>query len=246
MHAIKRLPRLGDFGWDQVYQVDCLDAMRAFPDDYFDLVITDPPYGIDVGETGKWGWEGAAKNQDYGSADWDNKPMSLDQFKEIQRISKNQIIFGGNYFTNILPPSSCWVVWDKDNQGSPFADCELIWASFEKTVRIVKWRWYGMLQEHGGHFKEKRYHITQKPLGVMRWIIEKYCKTGDTILDPFCGSGSTLVAARELGHQFMGFDLVEHYVDIARMRLAMATGAGRDERIGSGLPLTFEDLVESG
>ena len=241
LRAYKRLPRFGDFEFDHVYCVECLSAMRTFPDNYFDLVITDPPYGINVGETGKWGWDGATKVTDYGVNEWDVKPMSHEQFVEIQRISKNQIIFGGNYFG--LPASSCWVVWDKDMETSPFADCELIWTSFKTAVRKIRWRWAGMLQEHGGQFKEKRYHITQKPLGVMKWLIEKYCKPGDTILDPFCGSGSTLVAARELDHQFIGFDMVEHYVDISWMRLAMATGAGREERIGSGLPLTFDDLV---
>lgn len=241
MRATKRLPRFTDFELDRVYCVECLSAMRTFPDNYFDLILTDPPYGIKVVELGMWGWEGVATNQDYGPAEWDNMPMTTDQFREIQRISKNQIIFGGNYFG--LPASSCWIVWDKDTANNPFADCELIWTSFNTAVRKIRWRWRGMLQEHGGQFKEKRYHITQKPLGVMRWLIEKYSKPGDTILDPFCGSGSTLVAARELDRQFMGFDTENKYVEITKERLAKTGLSTKDERIEVGLPLTFEDII---
>jgi site-specific DNA-methyltransferase (adenine-specific) len=135
------------------------------------------------------------------------------------RTSKNQIIFGGNYFAHFLKPSSSWIVWDKDNGESFFADCELAWTSFDKAVRKFKWKWNGMLQEHMGKMKENRVHPTQKPLALMQWCIKNYSEDNMTILDPFMGSGTTLVAAKLLGRNATGIEISEKYCEIARERL---------------------------
>ena len=151
----------------------------------------------------------------------DTRIPSKEVFEEMIRVSKNQIIFGGNYFTKHLPPSSCWVVWDKDNAESFFADCELAWTSFNTAVRKVKWKWFGMLQEDMKH-KEYRYHPTQKPVPVMRWILENYSEPNQIILDPFLGSGTTAIACKMLGRKYIGIEISPEYCKIARRRVASA------------------------
>lgn len=196
---------------------DSLEVMKGFADKSFDLVLTDPPYGIG---------EAAGKNKsrsklaiatDYGNASWDDSPPTREFFDEMMRVSRNQIIFGGNYFG--LPPSSCWLVWDKDNGESDFADCELAWTSFESAVRRFKFRWAGMLQEDMRN-KEVRFHPTQKPVELMRWILNKYSQGGDSILDPFLGSGTTALAAKGLKRNFTGIEISPEYVKIAQERLS--------------------------
>ena len=130
-------------------------------------------------------------------------------------VSQYQIIFGGNYFG--LPPSSCWLVWDKDNTGD-FADCELAWTNLKKAVRRLKWRWNGMLQENMAN-KELREHPTQKPLEVMKWAMKHAPEDCQTILDPFMGSGTTLRAAKDLGRKAIGIEIEEKYCEIAVNRL---------------------------
>jgi site-specific DNA-methyltransferase (adenine-specific) len=201
--------------------------MREIPDKSIDLVITDPPYGIKVGGSkpfGKVGGKNAVEATEYQLFD-DSKPPSDEIFKEIFRISKNQIIFGGNYFIDKLTPSSCWIVWDKDNTGN-FADAELAWTSFDTAVRIFKWRWNGMLQEDPTH-KEERVHPTQKPIKLFEWIIKNYAKEGDTICDPFFGSGASLVAAVRMGHQFIGFEKELSYFEKAQVRIKKAQEQGK-------------------
>ena len=138
---------------------------------------------------------------------------------KIKSISKNQIIFGGNYYASILGDSSCWIVWDKDNGKTDFADCELAWTSFKTAVRKFKWRWQGMLQEDMAN-KEKRLHPTQKPLPLMKWIVEKYSKPGDLIIDPFSGSFTTSVGCKQLGRKYIGVEISKEYCEIAVQRLS--------------------------
>jgi len=199
---------------------DCLDLMREYPDNYFDLVLTDPPYGIGEangknikrgGRTnfgGKKGKYVAATN--YGYKKWDNKKIEKEYFNEMLRISKNQIIFGGNYYTDYLTPSSCWIVWDKRNGRNDFADCELAWTSFKSAVRIFRYKWNGMLQENMKK-KEKRVHPTQKPTPVFTWILKKYSNEGDLICDPFLGSGTTLEACRKTNRNCIGFEISDEW-----------------------------------
>ncbi len=213
-----------DLPMNQIICGDCLEVMRGWPDDCVDLVLTDPPYGI--GETGKKNNSRGrlAKTTDYGDFTWDKAKIPDKTMLVVIEISKNQIVFGGNYYGKLLGDTSCYIVWNKDNGSNDFADAELAWTSFTSAVRIVKWRWNGMLQEPNTQ-KEKRVHPTQKPLGVMKWILERYSKSDQLILDPFCGSGTTCIAAKMLGRRYIGIDISEEYCKIARERIkAVETG----------------------
>ena len=185
---------------DRIYCGDCLDFMREMPDKGVDLVLTDPPYGIGeaAGKNLSRQGYGLAGAKDYGNLDWDNARVSDDVVSQMCRVSKNQIVFGGNYYADLLDPTSCWLVWDKDNGENDFADCELAWTSFKTAVRKFKWRWNGMLQEDMRH-KEERIHPTQKPVPLFMQILEKYSNPGDLVLDPFLGSGTTAIACLRTG-----------------------------------------------
>lgn len=200
---------------------DCLEELKNIPDGSIDLVLTDPPYGI--GEAnGKNHSRGglAAQPTIFKKKMWDNKIPDKIYFDEIMRISKNQIIFGGNYFAEYLKNSSCWLVWDKNNTGD-FADCELAWTNFKTAVRKYKFTWNGMLQEDMKN-KEKRVHPTQKPVKLIEQIIVDYSKEGMTILDPFMGSGTTGIACQNLNRRFIGIELDKEYFEIAKNRINKA------------------------
>ena len=201
---------------NKIHCCDCWELMREMPDKSVDLVLTDPPYGIKENNEQNLSRGNLTKPTDYGHYEWDNESPSAEYFNEIFRISKNQIIFGGNYFG--LPATSCYIVWDKDNGENDFADCELAWASFKSAVRKFKWRWNGLLQQDMAH-KEKRQHPTQKPLPLMMWCLEKYSKPGMTVLDPFMGSGTTCVACKKLGRNYIGIEKEPEYIKIAEKRL---------------------------
>lgn len=205
-----------DFGY---YDMDCMQGMKEFPDKYFDLAIVDPPYGI--GENGDKnhtrGKLAKAKNYKAFSG-MDLKSPSEKYFDELFRVSKNQIIFGANHFISKMPfDSSCWIVWDKDNTGD-FADCELAWTSFDSAVRKFKYRWNGMLQENMKN-KEIRIHPTQKPIALYEWILSRYAKPNDIILDTHVGSASSLIACYNTNHKFVGFELDEYYYKVSKQRL---------------------------
>jgi 16S rRNA G966 N2-methylase RsmD len=192
--------------------LDQMDGMRQGP--VFDLLLTDPPYGIDAPKRGTIGSSKNAKVKDYGSADWDSRPAT-EAVAVARRLSRHQIIFGGNYYH--LPPARCWLLWDKDNTGD-FADAEMAWTNLDKAVRLLRYRWNGMLQEPGCP-REFREHPTQKPEAVMRWALMQAPQDVRTVLDPFMGSGTTLVAAKRLGRQAVGIEREEHYCEIAAKRL---------------------------
>ena len=206
---------------NKIYNEDCLEFMKKLPDNYFDLIITDPPYGINIASNGVIGGDNLGKAKDYGLCEWDKSIPSKEYFDEMKRISKNQVIFGGNYMIKFLEPSSCWIVWDKDNTGN-FADCELAWTSFNTAIRKFKHRWNGMLQEQM-NWKEKRLHPTQKPVPLGRWILDNYAQEGDKIFDPFTGSGSFIVACKQKGFEYVGCEINKDYVDIANERLKQQT-----------------------
>ena len=214
----------------EVYNMDCMEGMRQYPDKYFDLAIVDPPYGI-----GEAAGKNASRNKgfgtgngksnkitfskDYGNKDWDNSSPDLDYFTELKRVSKNQIIWGANHFIEKIPNSnsSCWIVWDKDNGESDFADCELAYASFKTAVRMTKIRWNGLLQ-HDMKNKEIRIHPTQKPVKLYEWLLMKYAKEGDKILDTHLGSGSSRIAAYRNAFDFVGFELDKDYYEAQEKR----------------------------
>lgn len=202
----------------KIVQGDCLEVMKTFPDKSFDLVLTDPPYGIGEAAGKNKSRSNLATARDYGNESWDDKRPSFQVFKEIQRVSKKQVIFGGNYFADYLPPTSMWLVWDKENGENDFADCELAWTSESRAVRRIRYRWAGMLQEDMKH-KENRQHPTQKPLEVIRWCLSLFPDTR-TVLDPFLGSGTTLLAAKMAGIDATGIEISEKYCEIARKRLS--------------------------
>ena len=202
---------------NKIYNMDCLEGMKQLPEFFADLVLTDPPYGIGSAKNGKVGGEKLAPVKNYGKQEWDLNHVDKKYFDEMFRVSKNQIIFGGNYYIDYLYNSSCWIIWDKEITGN-FADCEMAWTSFNTAVRKIKHRWNGMLQEDMKN-KEKRYHPTQKPLRVMEWIIKRYTKEGEIVLDPFAGSGTTLVACKRLHRNYIGFELCDEYVRVSEKRL---------------------------
>ncbi len=204
---------------------DCLEVLKTLPDKSIDLIVTDPPYGIDIGcmnftQSIKGG---VAIRNDYSNhnLEWDKNGLTKEQIEQIFRVSKNQIIFGVNHFANMLPNTRGWVIWDKrceDKYSNDFADCELIWTSFDKPAKIIRFLWSGMLQGDMKN-KEKRYHPTQKPLFVMKELIKMFSKEEDIILDCFLGSGSTAVAAKQLGRRYIGIEKDPNYCKIAEQRL---------------------------
>jgi site-specific DNA-methyltransferase (adenine-specific) len=194
-----------------VYNEDCMSVMARYPDKFFDLAIVDPPYGM-IKNTYGSGSKGIKANFDchkHNHREWDIKP-SIQYTKELQRVSKNQIIWGANHFISIVPfDSSCWLVWDKDNTGD-FADCELAWTSFNTAVRKFTWRWNGMLQQNMKQ-KEERIHPTQKPVALYDWVFKQYTKQGDLILDTHLGSGSSRIAAHKHNLEFVGCEIDAEY-----------------------------------
>ncbi len=192
---------------------DCLAIMPGLG--RFDAVVTDPPYGIGEsagkaktrtsGLTSKI--NGAAKYQrDYGDKDWD--AITADAEVDMARsISRHQIIFGGNYYN--LPPTSCWLVWDKLNGATDFADCELAWTNLPKAVRRIQLLWNGCMRMER-HIA--RVHPTQKPVGVMEWCLQ-HIPDAMTILDPFAGSGTTAVACQRMGRQCTAIERDSDYFE---------------------------------
>ncbi len=192
----------------------------------FDLLLTDPPYGLNeaAGKNKSRGKPSPGLNMpldkvfpavDYGNATWDKRPAT-EAIALARRLCRWQAVFGGNYYD--LPPTRCWLVWDKANGDCDFADCELIWTNFDKAVRMLTYRWNGMLQEPGCA-RDERVHPTQKPEAVMRWALMHAPENVKTVLDPFMGSGTTLVAAKRLGRQCVGIEREEKYCEIAAKRL---------------------------
>jgi DNA modification methylase len=210
-----------------IYHGDCRDVVDDFAPHYgervFDLLLTDPPYGIGVAKTGRVGPGRRTKSNgyavldatDFGEVTWDGDTCA-DVLPRLRALAKYQIVFGGNYYE--LPPSRCWLVWDKENGGTDFADCELAWTNLDKAVRRLSFRWNGMLQGAGVP-KEARLHPTMKPEPVMRWALLQAPQDVRTVIDPFMGSGTTLVACKRLGRTAVGIEREERYCEIAASRL---------------------------
>ena len=190
---------------------DCMEAMSKMEDNAYDLAIVDPPYGIDVTNQKQGEGGGVARKIQYTKKDWDKNAPDKEYFNELRRVSKNQIIWGANHFISKLPiDSSCWVVWDKDNGTTDFADCELAWSSFKTAVRRIKWKWAGMLQQDMKN-KEKRIHPTQKPVALYKWLLKNYANEGDKILDTHLGSGSIAIACHDGGFSLDAWEIDKEY-----------------------------------
>lgn len=230
-----------------LYNMDCLEGMRQFPDKYFELAIVDPPYGGAATPVSVGGSPGTMALQG-GAADWEAKPRSRfggrfdkyeikadrtgggyaekygskiehwdvapppEYFEELARVSRNQIIWGGNYFD--LPPTRCFIVWRKLTISETFtmAMCEYAWASFNANAK-----WVEMAPQ--GTKEDKRFHPTQKPIALYKWLLKHYAKEGDKILDTHVGSASSLIACHEYGYDFVGFEIDEDYYKAATERL---------------------------
>ena len=205
---------------------DCMEAMKRFPDNYFDLAIVDPPYGIGVGHKLNRGGraitygeskKALAKQKEYHMFD-DSTTPDEEYFKELFRVSKAQIIWGGNFFLDYLGNASCLIVWDKGRRNMDQADCEIAWTSLKGQSRVFNYMWNGMLQENMKN-KERRIHITQKPVVLYKWCIDKFAKEGDVILDTHVGSASSLIACYKMNHRFIGFEKDGYYYKEALDRL---------------------------
>ena len=202
---------------NQVIRGDCLEIMKLMPDKCVDLVLTDPPYGIGA-DKGVGGF-GSSKTDNHYDDNWDDCTPPVEMFNEIIRISKNAVIFGGQFFTDKLPVNGHWIVWDKKGDiqfDNPFGDCELAWT--DVTKKSVKK--YVVIQQGFVSKERVRWHPTQKPVELFGQIIADYSEADSIILDPFLGSGTTAVAAKQLGRKFIGIELSEKYCEIARGRLS--------------------------
>ncbi len=207
-----------------LYLGDCLEIMPTLGK--VDAVVTDPPYGIgaDAGQMRRANRQNGAAilpSSDYGYSNWDLVSATQEQIAAIQKMGEYQIIFGGNYFD--LPPSRCWLVWDKRTGTNDYADCELMWTNLDKPVRKIEWLWKGMLKKGN----DTRVHPTQKPAGVMAWCIQQLPVDAQIILDPFMGSGTTGVACINLGRKFIGIEIEPKYFDIACKRIDQAERQGK-------------------
>ena len=211
----------------QITNEDNMELMARYPDNYFDLAIVDPPYGIGEGNkknltrnsyTGFPKTKNWVKSKDYGGGEFDDSIPSKEYFNELFRISNNQIIWGGNYMVKHLPPSMGWIVWDKDNGQCDQSDCELAFTSFKKGLRKYKFRWHGLLQEDMKN-KEIRIHPTHKPVALYKWLLDNYAKEGDKILDTHLGSGSIAIACHDYGFDLTACELDKEYFDKAMQRI---------------------------
>lgn len=215
---------------------DCMDAMKEFPDGFFDLAIVDPPYGIGVmsmnyttsGAVMTHG-HSAAKRRDYKKqSEWDIKP-SQEYFDELSRVAKKYIVWGGNYFADMLKPSKSFLVWDKrciDSMSNDFADCEYAYMSKGMGVaRMFRYTWNGMIQGNMAN-KEDRFHPTQKPIKLYQWCLNKYAKKGDKILDTHVGSASSLIACDRMGFDVWGYEIDAEYYKLANERIERELAQG--------------------
>ena len=206
---------------NRLYNMDCMNGMQEFPDKFFNLAVVDVPYGLGASNITKNKGRGKfASSRDYKAFHGnDTRPPELEYFSELMRVSKHQIIWGANHFISRIPfDTPCWIVWDKDNGNNDFADCELAWTSFNTPVRRFKFKWQGMLQ---GNMKDKetRIHPTQKPVALYSWILSRYAKPGDKIIDTHAGSASSLIACHKAGLDFIGFEIDPEYYAAANERL---------------------------
>ena len=210
------------------YNMDCMDGMAQFPDKFFELAIVDPPYGIGINSSGRLGHYGGKGKT------WDDEMPDDTYFKELDRVSVNRVIWGGNYFS--LAPTRCFLIWDKQQpQGVSFASCEYAWTSFDQSAKTFYYRPQG----------DNRIHPTQKPIALYKWLLSNYAKPGDKILDTHVGSASSLIACHQMGFEYWGFELDTDYYNAATERLNEAK-AQVDIFEAAGLPKPEQIGIEEG
>jgi site-specific DNA-methyltransferase (adenine-specific) len=203
----------------EVFNMDCVEAMKSYPDNYFELAIVDPPYGIgaDIKNNGKNSDRhektSLAKINTYKKTNWDNAIPTDDYFNELKRVSKKQIVWGANFFGL----KGGYLYWHKNVTMPTYSTGELAWVSWMNKVDFVNITWHGMLQQDMQN-KEIRIHQTQKPVALYRWLLQNYAKEGDKILDTHLGSGSSRIAADMEGYNFTGYELDKDYFDASVKR----------------------------
>jgi site-specific DNA-methyltransferase (adenine-specific) len=221
----------------EVFLMDCMEGMKGYTDKYFELAIVDPPYGINEGNRirstngmrnsrhSKTGAIAVVKVDGYKLGDWDKEPPDQEYFNELLRVSKNQIIWGINNFNVQL--GSGLIIWDKVNGDNNFSDAEVAYCSFHKSSRLFRYMWNGMMQGDAINSttqignksnQEKRIHKTQKPVKLYKWLLQNYAKEGDKILDTHLGSGSSRIAAYEMGFDFTGYEIDKDYFEASEKR----------------------------
>ena len=194
--------------------MDCMDGMKEIPDKYFDLAIVDPPYGIGIdGQKESTSKNPKHNRKEHVRKDWDSAIPKKEYFDELFRVSKNQIIWGGNYFVEHLKKGTKgWIVWDKGQHGLTMSDAELAFSSFQKPTRVKVINRVELLIDG-------TIHPTQKPIKLYHWLLNNYAKEGDKILDTHVGSASSLIACHDMGFEYLGFELDEDYYRMASERL---------------------------
>ena len=208
----------------EVTNEDCMEGMARYPDKYFDLAIVDPPYGIGMDEQkesynkGKKG-EGKRHRKQWCKKGWDDEIPNLKYFNELFRVSKNQIIWGGNYMTEFLKPSKCWIIWDKIQEFTG-SDFEMAWTSFNKSNKAFRMTRIEAYSNNNKINKDCgiKIHPTQKPVALYKWLLNNYANQGDKILDTHLGSGSSRIAAYEMGFDFTAFELDAEYFEAQEKR----------------------------
>lgn len=219
----------------RVYNMDCLESMRWMKDKQLDLAIIDPPYGIGAdkknSELSVKSKKSATKSNFYGSQIWDDNVPTEEYFNELMRVSKNQIIWGVNYYPYSFLTGGR-IYWDKCVTMPTYSDGELAYCSLINSIKSVRIAWHGMIQQDMKH-KEHRIHPTQKPIALYKWLLTNYAKPTDTILDTHLGSGSSRIAADQLGFDFTGFELDKDYFEAQELRF---------KNYKSQLTLTFDQI----
>jgi len=217
----------------ELHNGDCMEALRAMPDNAFELAIVDPPYGI--GFDGHDQIAGSSvkastfkKTKLYEKKEWDSCRPCAEYFNEVKRVSVNQIIWGGNYFTEHLAPTKSWVFWYKEPNGVnlTFSDGEMAWTSTGRPTRFFSYAWIGFGMLNSG---EKKIHPTQKPVALYKWLLANYAKEGDRILDTHLGSGSIAIACHDARFDLVGYELDSDYYEAACARLKKHQAQGQFE-----------------
>jgi site-specific DNA-methyltransferase (adenine-specific) len=207
----------------QVTNEDCMKLMSRYPDKFFELAIVDPPYGIGAGK--KSFQSGTRKSYNHLCKDWDNETPNENYFNELFRVSKNQIIWGGNYYANHLPISRGWLYWHKMVLTENYSQGELAWTSFDCVLKFFEYKYQGNYLGFRNNItlqsatkEETRIHPTQKPVKLYEWLLKNYASEGDKILDTHLGSGSSRIAADKMGFDFYACELDRDYFEAQEKR----------------------------
>ncbi len=201
----------------KVYNVDCMEYMKTISDNYFDLVLADPPYGFEHKTTRKESKTNTGNKFAirYSGKEWNNKTPPAEYWEQLFRVSKNQIVFGANYFTDFLPISRGWAYWHKQGEKMSSVNDELIWTSFDVQIKMFS-RCHGM--DKGFMADHNVFHPTTKPVKLYEWVFKNYAEEGMKILDTHLGSGSSRIAADKVGLDFTGIEIDKEYFDLSEKR----------------------------